>query len=215
MKFTLSVLVQLALCASALAAPAPQATDAPAPPNANIPASTTVDLTGQKVFFLAINAHFSDKIADNGITQGTDGKFTVAPAPEEQTSEGLQKRVAPIVAVAGIAAFKGAVILTKIAVEIGADTIKNLGKWNEAREEFSKKTTAEMWARNPDYQKFPAAICYNKGYKLQNAASIDGLLSAKLSLGQLNTDYDCMYMTANNQFYTQGDGGFINQSVHF
>lgn len=24
--------------------------------------------------------------------------------------------------------------------------------------------------------------------------------------------YDCMYMTANNQFYTQGDGGFINVS---
>lgn len=46
MKFTLSVIVQLALCASALAAPAPQAT---APPNANIPPSTTVDLTGQKV----------------------------------------------------------------------------------------------------------------------------------------------------------------------
>lgn len=46
MKFTLSVIVQLALCASALAAPAPQAT---VPPNANIPPSTTVDLTGQKV----------------------------------------------------------------------------------------------------------------------------------------------------------------------
>lgn len=47
MKFTLSVIVQLALCASTLAAPAPQATNTP--PNANIPASTTVDLTGQKV----------------------------------------------------------------------------------------------------------------------------------------------------------------------
>lgn len=164
MKFTLSAFVQLALCASALAAPAPQAT---APPNANIPASTTVDLTGQK---------------------GADGKFTVAPAPEDQTSEALQKRVAPVVVVAGIAAVKGVAILTKIAVEIGSDTIKNLGKWNEAREEFSKKTTAEMWARNPDYQKFPAAICYNKGYKLQNPAGIDGLVSAKLELGQLNTE---------------------------
>lgn len=96
--------------------------------------------------------------------------------------------MAPVVAVAGIAAVKGVAILTKIAVEIGADTIKNLGKWNQAREAFSKKTTAEMWARNPDYQKFPAAVCYNKGYKLQNAAGIDGLVSAKLELGQLNTE---------------------------
>ena len=46
MQFTLTTLVQLALCASVLAAPAPQAT---APPNANIPPSTTTDLTGQKV----------------------------------------------------------------------------------------------------------------------------------------------------------------------
>lgn len=51
MKFTLSVIVQLALCASALAAPAPQASGAP---NANVPPSTTVDLTGQKVIPLPV-----------------------------------------------------------------------------------------------------------------------------------------------------------------
>lgn len=28
----------------------------------------------------------------------------------------------------------------------------------------------------------------------------------------ISRSYDCMYMTANNQFYTQGDGGFINVS---
>ncbi|KAG8161372.1 hypothetical protein KVR01_009636 [Diaporthe batatas] len=191
MKFTLTTLLQLALCATALAAPSPQA---PAPPNANIPPSTTTDLTGQK---------------------GPDGKFTVKPAPEDQTSEALQKRIAPVVAIAGIAAVKGLAILTKIAVEIGQDTIKNLGKWNDAREAFTKKTTAEMWARNPDYQKYPAAICYNKGYKLKNPAGKDGLVSAKLELGQLNTDYDCMYMTANNQFYTESDGGYINLSYTY
>jgi hypothetical protein len=37
--------------------------------------------------------------------------------------------VAPVVVVAGIAAISGAAILTKIAIEIGADTIKNLGEW--------------------------------------------------------------------------------------
>lgn len=185
MQFSLSVIVQLALCASALAAPAPQAS---ASPNANIPASTTTDLTGQKVIPPCQYALFIALFADDSVPQGADGKFTVKPAPEDQTSEALQKRVAPVVVVAGIAAVKGAAILTKIAVEIGADTIKDLGKWNAAREEFSKKTTAEMWARNPDYQKFPAAVCYNKGYKLQNPAGMDGLVSAKLELGQLNTE---------------------------
>lgn len=64
MKFTLSFVAQLALCASALAAPAPQASSAPTPPNANIPASTTVDLTGQKVIQAFQNAFHSIMIAD-------------------------------------------------------------------------------------------------------------------------------------------------------
>lgn len=56
--------------------------------------------------------------------------IVVEPAPEAQTDQSLQKRVAPIVVVAGIAAVKGVAILTKIAIEIGSDTIKNLGEWN-------------------------------------------------------------------------------------
>ncbi|KAJ4393369.1 hypothetical protein N0V93_002577 [Gnomoniopsis smithogilvyi] len=191
MMFPLTTFLKMALCVSAVTAvalPQPQATPTPAP-NANIPPSTTIDLTGQV---------------------GTDGSFTVKPAPNTQSDQGLQKRVAPIVAVAGIAAAKGAIILTKIAIEVGADTIKNLGEWNEAREAFTKKTTAEMWARNPDYSKFPAAICYNKAYSLQDPNGKDGLLSAKLSLGVLNTDYDCMYMTGNNKFFTKSDGGYAN-----
>lgn len=111
-----------------------------------------------------------------------------------------------------IAGTAGIGILTKIAIEIGGDTIKNLGKWNEAREAFSKKTTQEMWARNPDYKKFPAVACYNKGYSLQRPQGRDGLVSAKLELGQLHTDYDCMFMEGNNVFMTKGDGGYINVS---
>lgn len=114
MFFSLSTVLKMALCIStvnALALPEPQATTAPDPgPNANIPASTTTDLTG---------------------VVAADGTFTVKPAPDTQADQGLQKRVAPIVAVAGIAAAQGAIILTKIAIEIGADTIKNLGEWNE------------------------------------------------------------------------------------
>lgn len=58
----------------------------------------------------------------------------------------------------------------------------------QAREAFTKKTTEEMWARNPDYDKFPAAICYNKGYDLEDPKGMDGLLNAKMDLGVLNTE---------------------------
>ena len=89
-----------------------------------------------------------------------------------------------------------------------------------------------MWARNPDRNRFPAVACYNKGYRLQNPKNIGGIINAKMSLGVLNTEYavfksaflrqknsantwcsyDCMYISAPNQFYTDGDGGFINVS---
>lgn len=58
----------------------------------------------------------------------------------------------------------------------------------QARETFTKKTTAEMWARNPDRSKFPAAICYNKSYRVKDPNGITGKLSAKFELGQLNTE---------------------------
>jgi hypothetical protein len=45
-----------------------------------------------------------------------------------------------------------------------------------------------MWNRNPDYAKYHAAICYNKGYRLSNPAGITELASAKLDLGLLNTE---------------------------
>lgn len=46
-----------------------------------------------------------------------------------------------------------------------------------------------MWARNPDYKKFPAAACYNKGYRLANPANVDAVASVKFELGLLNTEY--------------------------
>lgn len=112
MIFPFAAILKTALCVSAVnavALPEPQASTVPAP-NPKVPASTTTDLTGQV---------------------GANGAFTVKPAPNTQADQGLQKRVAPIVAVAGIAAAQGAIILTKIAIEVGADTIKNLGEWNE------------------------------------------------------------------------------------
>ena len=57
----------------------------------------------------------------------------------------------------------------------------------QARETFTKKTTAEMWGRNPDRNKYPAAICYNKAYHIRDPKGTEGKVSAKLELGQLFT----------------------------
>ncbi|KAH6707211.1 hypothetical protein EV126DRAFT_488840 [Verticillium dahliae] len=147
--------------------------------------------------------------------KGTDGKLTIGPEPVPATTR-LAKRAGPIVVVVGIAGTAAAGIIVKMAIEIGAETIKNLGEWNEqAREAFTKKTTQEMWDRNPDYAKFPAAACYNKGYTLADPAKIDGLRSAKFELGLLNTDYDCMYIQGGNQFKTNSEGGYINLSYTY
>ena len=64
--------------------------------------------------------------------KAADGHITAALAPSEQSDAALQKRVAPVVIVIGIAAVKGTAIVTKIAIEIASDTIKNLGEWNKA-----------------------------------------------------------------------------------
>ncbi|KAK6827650.1 hypothetical protein PG990_009262 [Apiospora arundinis] len=103
-----------------------------------------------------------------------------------------------------------ATAITTKAIEAAAGLIKDLANFDNAREEFTKKTANAMWAANPDPAKFAAAICYNMGYDLQDPKGMDGLTSAKMTLGPLNTDYDCFYMTANNALWTRGDGGFIN-----
>ncbi|KAH7118565.1 hypothetical protein B0J13DRAFT_532641 [Dactylonectria estremocensis] len=144
---------------SASGTPVPAAGDV----NPSIPASQQNTLTGRKA---------SSKIA-------------LANQPVSNTK--LVRRAVPVVVV-GIAGTAAASIVAKIAIEIGADTIKNLGEFNEAREAFTKKTTQEMWDRNPDYAKFPAAACYNKGYRLADPAKVAGVVSAKFELGLLNTE---------------------------
>ncbi|KAH7385951.1 hypothetical protein BKA66DRAFT_569269 [Pyrenochaeta sp. MPI-SDFR-AT-0127] len=126
----------------------------------------------------------------------------------------IQKRGAALIVI-GIAGTSFLIGLTKIACEIGVETVKNLGDWTEVREEFTKATVVKMWDENKDYNKYPAVACYNKGYSLQYPNRIDGKVSAKLELGQLNTDYDCMFIEAPNQFYTHGDGGYINLAYRY
>jgi len=185
-KIAFSLAAAAAVCS---ASPVPQ----DIPVNSVVPPSTESAFNGQK---------------------GTDGKLTPGDAPGEQTDQALQKKqvVTAIVTLVGEAAISA---ITEMAINAAADFIKNLSQWNEAREEFTKQTTLEMWNRNPDYTKYHAAICYNKGYRLNNTAGITELQSAKLELGQLNTDYDCMFMDAPNQFFTDSDGGFINLSYRY
>ncbi|KAM5341817.1 hypothetical protein ACJ41O_014848 [Fusarium nematophilum] len=181
-------IVAAASCAALLSGPA-SGTPVPAVGDVNptIPASKQDTVTGRI---------------------GADGVLIIEPEP---VSAKLVRRAVPVVVV-GIVGTAAASIIAKIAIEIGADTIKNLGEFNEAREAFTKKTTQEMWDRNPDYEKFPAAACYNKGYRLADPAKVAGLTSAKFELGLLNTDYDCMFVEGPNQFFTDSEGGFINAS---
>ncbi|ATZ49215.1 hypothetical protein BCIN_04g03920 [Botrytis cinerea B05.10] len=197
MKFSIITLIACAAIAQGAALPQAAATTSADAPISTAPNSVIADST---------ETHFSGVFDASG--------SLVAKVDDEPTQE-LQKRVGAVAVVLGIAAVKGVAILTKIAVEIGSQTIANLGKWNDARETFTQTTTKEMWARNPDYNKYPAVVCYNKGYSLKNAAGVTGKVSAKLSLGMLNTDYDCMYMTGNNQFYTHSEGGYINLSYRY
>ncbi|KAK7926934.1 hypothetical protein PG985_003932 [Apiospora marii] len=106
-----------------------------------------------------------------------------------------------------------ATAITTKAIEAASGLIKDLANFENAREAFTKKTAEDMWAQNPDPAKYAAAVCYNMAYDLEDPQGMDGLTSAKMTLGPLHVDYDCFYMTANNALYTRGDGGFINLAV--
>ncbi|CAP80524.1 Pc12g08970 [Penicillium rubens Wisconsin 54-1255] len=105
--------------------------------------------------------------------------------------------------------------------------IKGLKNWNKAREQFTQlgKERGNLWKssannsfpvtqgmmdHNPDPKTAVAAICYNKGYGIQNPEGIYGLHSEKISVWPASTDYDCFYMGKNNAFWSYGDGGTIN-----
>ncbi|KAG4430074.1 hypothetical protein IFR05_014447 [Cadophora sp. M221] len=107
----------------------------------------------------------------------------------------------------------GAGIAIRAAVKVGvqlANELSNWGSCKKARRKFTQETTNQMWNDNPDRAYFAAAICYNKGYRVRDWNGISERVSQKLSTGLLNTDYDCMYMSDNNAFWTDGDGGYEN-----
>ncbi|PVH96451.1 hypothetical protein DM02DRAFT_535258 [Periconia macrospinosa] len=192
MHFSKVAISLVAAAALSTATPLPQSADVP--PNANVPATTESSFTGRK---------------------GTDGVLITEPAPNQQTDQALQRRQSATGASVSITSGNAIAKIAKIAIEIATDTLKNLGEWNETREKFTKETVAALWDRNPDYTKYAAAVCYNKGYRLANPAGITELASAKLELGLLNTDYDCMLIETPNQFFTDSAGGYINLAYRY
>ncbi|KAM0326245.1 hypothetical protein ACHAQA_006842 [Verticillium albo-atrum] len=124
----------------------------------------------------------------------------------------LNKRE-PVSAV--ILATIGTAAVTAVVTEaVGAvvSFIGDISNFDSGREAFTQQTTEAMMANNPDPARFVAAACYNQAFEIADPANSDGQTSVEFSLGILNTDYECMYLAAPNQFFTQGDGGFINVS---
>ncbi|KAK2016005.1 hypothetical protein LZ32DRAFT_689347 [Colletotrichum eremochloae] len=110
----------------------------------------------------------------------------------------------------------GAVVLLVIGLmEIAADLIDRTKSFNEARKTFTQQQPELMWTRNPDYAKFPAAACYGLGYRLANETAFDGLIHANISGPGKEENYDCLYLEAPNQFFTNDDGGSLNLGVAF
>jgi hypothetical protein len=126
----------------------------------------------------------------------------------------LSKRepvTAAILTAAGTAAVTA--IVTE-AVNAAVAFIGDVANFDAAREAFTVQTTEAMMASNPDPARFQAAACYNKAFTVADPANIDGQSSVEFKLGLLNTDYECMYIAAPNQFFTESDGGLINVSAN-
>jgi hypothetical protein len=153
-------------------------------------------------------------LVNGAVVPAKSGLTTVTLEARDASVHGLTKRepvIASILVAAGTAAVSA--VVTE-AVSATAKLIGDISNFDDAREAFTQKTTAAMMAKNPDPAKFQAAACYNKAFSVADPAKIDGQNSVKFSLGLLNTDYECLYIAAPNQFFTESDGGFINVSLH-
>ncbi|RYP04466.1 hypothetical protein DL764_004436 [Monosporascus ibericus] len=128
-------------------------------------------------------------------------------------SVSLQKRepvTATILTAAGTALVTA--VIQRAVTEV-ADLIGDIASFDAGREAFTKQTTDAMFAQNPDPARFQAAACYNQAFSFADPANVDGQTSVEFRQGLLNTDYECFFIAAPNQFFTEGDGGFINLSI--
>jgi len=92
-------------------------------------------------------------------------------------------------------------------IEVLLKKLHKVKDWTVARQTFTKETTALMWQKNPDSSRWVGAVCYNKGWHVKDTKAISDVVSIKLSFGHLHSDYNCLYIGHNNEFYTDGLGG--------
>ncbi|KAH7219585.1 hypothetical protein DER44DRAFT_651148 [Fusarium oxysporum] len=125
----------------------------------------------------------------------------------------LSKREPVTIAILTAAGTAAVSAIVSEAVSAAAAFIGDISNFDAGREAFTVQTTETMMANNPDPERFQAAACYNKAFSVADPANIDGQSSVEFRLGILNTDYECMYIAAPNQFFTEGDGGLINDTM--
>ncbi|KAG5812757.1 hypothetical protein H9Q74_004116 [Fusarium xylarioides] len=130
----------------------------------------------------------------------------------KSTGHILSKREPVTIAILTAAGTAAVSAIVSEAVSAAAAFIGDISNFDAGREAFTVQTTETMMANNPDPERFQAAACYNKAFSVADPANIDGQSSVEFRLGILNTDYECMYIAAPNQFFTEGDGGLINLS---
>jgi hypothetical protein len=151
-------------------------------------------------------------VVNSAAVPANSGLTTVTLEARDVSAHSITKRepvFAAILLAAGTAAVSA--VVTE-AVSAAVAFIGDVASFDNAREAFTQQTTDTMMAKNPNPTRFQAAACYNKAFTVADPANIDGQTSVKFSLGLLNTDYECMYIAAPNQFFTESDGGFINVS---
>ncbi|EWY92305.1 hypothetical protein FOYG_05883 [Fusarium oxysporum NRRL 32931] len=149
--------------------------------------------------------------AENGLHTTTLQTRDIAKG----TGNILSKREPVTIAILTAAGTAAVTAIVNEAVSAAAAFIGDISNFDAGREAFTVQTTETMMDNNPDPERFQAAACYNKAFSVADPANIDGQSSVEFRLGILNTDYECMYIAAPNQFFTEGDGGLINLSFTF
>ncbi|KAF5686281.1 hypothetical protein FCIRC_2999 [Fusarium circinatum] len=153
-------------------------------------------------------------IANGAVIPAENGLHTTTLQTRDtakSTGHILSKREPVTIAILTAAGTAAATAIVNEAVKAAAAFIGNISNFDAGREAFTVQTTESMMANNPDPERFQAAACYNKAFSVADPANIDGQSSVEFRLGILNNDYECMYIAAPNQFFTEGDGGLINR----
>ncbi|KAK1579219.1 uncharacterized protein LY79DRAFT_523035 [Colletotrichum navitas] len=155
-----------------------QPQDTQIPPNANIP-------------------HFESVVLVDGVQPAVkrDSVRVKLSSPKEDLAtreipiegvSGLERRQAEILALIAAAIPIG---ITIAAFSLALSAIQDAQDFDDGRKKFTSTQVEEMWDLNPDYNKFPAAACYDLGYRLANPAGFDQLASITLTAGSKKVVY--------------------------